>query len=304
MVFWLVAAAALACSGGGSKAPDAAAGLASDAAIGTSPDAAGTDTASPDGVAPGDAAAPTDADLSTAMEAGADQSLADARDPAALAIDMSAFLFGPTPFACESAMPAVLTVSNGGGSSSTALQVALEGAFPDRFRVETDGCGGKALAPGATCVVQIRFVPKVHMEQAATAELVVKGTAGERAGTALSGQSNVDNFDVFPLMAGFLDFQTVKVGATSPILEDLWTNNTDFPATPSAPMLVGTHAADYVIASDTCTGRSIPARQTCRIGVQLKPTAAGQRFAAINVTAAGACGHDFADMLTLLGVGE
>jgi hypothetical protein len=299
---WVVAVVGVACSGG-STTPDAQpavpsdGGPTADAAVAPDATAGMADTAaSPD---EGQAAA----DASVAAD-GPDQVTVEAGTPAMLAVDMSAFIFGPTPFSCESMTPAVLTVSNAGGATSSVVEVVLEGAFPDRFRVEKDGCGGRALASGATCVVQVRFAPKMLMDQPATAQLVVKGAAGERAATSLSGESNVDNFDVFPLMAGFLDFQTVKVASASATQEDVWTNHTDFPAIPRAPVLMGLNAADFAVVSDTCTGKSIPARQSCRLGVQMKPTAAGQRFATINVTAAGACGYDFADVLTLIGVGE
>jgi len=316
---WVVAVGALACSGGQSGTPDAQGVGPADSATagadawGSVPDGPGGpgaeagpvgDSGPVDGaVVAGDAGGAEVEPAVDALQADAAAPV-EAGTPANLSVDMSVFIFGPTPLNCESTTPAVLTVSNAGGTPSTPLMVVLEGAFADRFRIEQDGCGGQALAPAATCVVQVRFVSRQLMEQPATAELVVKGAAGERAATALSGQSNVSHFDVFPLMAGFLDFQTVKVGAASPVLEDVWTNHTDFPAIPTAPALTGTNAADFIIATDTCSGKSIPARQTCRIGIQMKPTAAGQRFAGVAMTAAGACGYSFHDVLTLIGVGE
>jgi hypothetical protein len=309
-LLWVVAVTGLGC-GSASPLPDATAvlpgdgpasgpedgGAGTDAPTGvladTGVDAGGADGAAADATAAADLAAPTD-----------QAAPADSATPAALAIDTSAFIFGPTPRSCESTTAAVLTVSNLGGAASAPLHVGLEGAFPDRFRVEKDECSGRPLAAGASCVVQVRFAPKQLMDEPATADLVVKGAEGERAATSLAGESNVDNFDVFPLMAGLLDFQTVKVGVASASQEDVWTNNTDFPATPTVPMLMGTNAEDFTIVGDTCAGKSIPARQTCRIAVRMTPRAAGQRFATIKVSAAGACGYDFTDMLTLVGVGE
>ena len=305
----MVAVTGLGC-GGSLPLPDAAAVLPGDGPAIEADAGAGTEASTgvpadagveAGAVADGAAADATAADLAAPIDQAAP---ADSATPAALAIDMSAFIFGPTPRSCESMTPAVLTVSNQGGAASSPLQVGLEGAFPDRFRVEKDECGGKPLAAGASCVVQVRFAPKQLMDQPATAELVVKGAEGERAATSLAGESNVDNFDVFPLMTGLLDFQTVKVGVASASQEDVWTNNTDFPATPTAPMLMGTNAEDFTIVGDTCAGKSIPARQTCRIAVRMTPKAAGQRFATVKVSATGACGYDFTDMLTLVGVGE
>jgi hypothetical protein len=243
------------------------------------------------------------AGLETSVDAAADASR-EATAPAALALDKAFFIFGPTLFFCESEMPAVLTVTNVGGSDSAELVVRLEGAFADRFRVEKDACAGKPLAAGASCVVQLRFVPKVAMDEPATARLVVSGAAGESASSALSGYTNETPVDVFPFMSGFLDFGTVKVGSTSAILEDSWTNNTDFPATPGVPMLMGMDAADFAIAVDTCSGKTIAAHRSCQIGVQMKPAAPGQRFASAAMTGTGACGYEFGDSLTLVGVAE
>jgi hypothetical protein len=298
--WWGLAFAGLACSGGTMPAADGgllvidgesppsldAAAPAVDLERDVAPDAVEPDTLPIDAVSP-DAAVPSDALLG-----------------AELAIDMDAFIFSPTPFQCESATAAVLTVTNAGGSASAALRVGLEGAYPDRFRVARDGCSGQALPPQGACVVEVRFVPKQVMELAAMADLVVQGTVGERAQTSLLGEAREDDIQVFPLGAGLLDFETVKVGATSAPLEQTWTNDTDLPATPGPALLVGSAAADFTIATNTCSGVTIAPRQTCRLAVKLTPSVSGQRLASLGIGATAACGYDFRDALTLVGVGE
>jgi len=305
----VIVVAGLACSSGEGPPGDGGPGPV-DAGPVWGPEAAADDLASgPDAALEGpgiepDAGADQTMVLDTAGPGGAFDAAAGDAGPAELDVDMNAFFFGPTPVGCASARAAVLTVSNTGGRSTAALQVALEGAAADRFRVDSDACSGHVLAPAAPCVVEVRFVPKQLASEPLTAELVVKGATGERAATALSGEANVTHFDVFPFLAGYLDFQTVKLGDSSAIQEDTWNNNTDFPATPGEPQFVGTNPADFVVASNGCTGKTIPAHQSCKIGVQFRPGMAGQRSARLTLAAMGACGYSFDDFLTLVGVGE
>jgi hypothetical protein len=298
--WWGLAFAGLACSGGTTPAADGGSPIL-DAGSPPSLDAPAPAVDLERDVGP-DAAEP-DALAMDAVSADA-ASLSDSVLGAALSIDMDAFIFSPTPFQCESATAALLTVTNVGGSASAALRVGLEGAYPDRFRVAKDGCSGQALPPEGTCGVEVRFVPKQVMELAAMADLVVQGTTGERAQTSLLGEAREDDIQVFPLGAGLLDFETVKVGATSPILEQTWNNDTDLPAIPGPAVLAGSAAADFTVATNTCSGVTVAPRQTCRLGVRLKPTVSGQRLASLTMGATAACGYDFSDTLTLVGVGE
>jgi hypothetical protein len=57
-----------------------------------------------------------------------------------------------------------------------------------------------------------------------------------------------------------------------------------------APLVIGSaavggsHAADFIITSDSCTGRSVEPAMSCALQVAFQPTAAGQRVATIRVT--------------------
>jgi hypothetical protein len=294
----LIVFAGLACSSGAAT-PDAAA---------ASPDAAGdqaivgTDTAldGPDGAV--DAPAPGDA---SPDRAPADFSPAPDVIVAALDVDMDAVFFGPTVVGCEGPMPAVLTVRNTGTVASGVLRVGLEGSSPDRFRVDKDGCSGKSLAPSGTCVIEVRFVPRQLGGQPLTAELVVGGAAGESATTALSGEANLTHYDVFPwLKQPPLGFPATKVGTASEIMQAVWTNNTDSPATVGEPITTGGGAGDFFLDGNDCTGKTVAAHQSCRIAVDFRPAMPGQRSATLALAATGACGYSFSDFLTLSGVGE
>jgi hypothetical protein len=301
---WVFALAGLACSGGSSTPPDAA--VSPDTAVAVPPDAA-MSTAD----APIADSAPDAADVpAAAIDAARDVLPADLAPPpdvvvAVLDVDMDAFFFGPTAANCESPVPAVLTIRNTGTVASGVLRVGLEGSSPDRFRIDKDGCSGQALPPAGSCVVEVRFVPRMLVGQPLTADLVVGGAAGESATTALSGEASVMQHDVFPwAQQPPLVFPTTAVGATSGAMEATWTNSTDFPAMVGQPLRAGAGAAEFTIGSNGCTGQTIAAHQSCRVGLQFKPAMAGLRTATLTFEATGACGDSFSDFLNLSGVGE
>ena len=301
---WVIAVAGLACSHAttlpvdGAASEDTGAPPAADAAVDLAvpPDLAAPDAAveaRPPGL---DAMMAPDA----AVDVASDVALAPDATPAALAVDPNAFFFAETAIACDSTTAAVVTVSNGGSGPSTTLQVALEGGFPDQFRVDKDGCSGHSLAPAQSCVVEVRFAPRRSMSESFTAELVIKGPAGERASAALSGEAHADHFDVFPLSALSLDFSTVAPGSTSAAQELGWTNGSPDAATIGALTITG----DFVLAGDTCGGKTIAAGGSCQIGVQFQPRGAGQRSGTLGVPAKGACGYVFGGTVSLTGVGQ
>jgi hypothetical protein len=300
---WVIAIAGLACSHAttlpidGGAIEDTGLPPAADAAVDLAvpPDLAAPEAAVVEAPPPMLDGAPSDA----AVDVAPDVILPPDTSAASLAVDTSAFFFAETAVGCQSIATAAVTVSNAGSGPSATLQVALEGAFPDQFRVDKDGCSGHALAPAQSCVVEVRFAPKRAMSDPFTADLVVKGAADERVAAAFSGAA-VPHFDVFPLSTVSLDFQTVTVGSTSAVQEITWSNNSSDPATVGASTVTG----DFVLASDTCGGKTIAPNASCQIGVQFEPHGAGQRSGLLTVPAQGACGNAFNGVVTLSGVGQ
>jgi hypothetical protein len=278
---------------------DAAADLGGGDVAGTRVEVAGTGA----DVAGADVAG-TGADVGTVDVAGTEVSAPSdaAGGPAVLSADRPALMFANTAAMCPSEAALAATFTNVGGTPSGSLAVLVEGLSAADFAIEKDGCGGKQLSPGASCAIEVRFKPQV-MDETAAAQLVVQGAAGESASSSLSGDSESSHFDVLPFMAGFLDFGTVTVGETTPVLEDVWNNNTDYPATPTSPMLTG-DTTDFTVVTDSCSGKTIAPHQSCTIGVQLKATVAGPHNATFSLGAGGACGYDFYDTLTLIGTAQ
>jgi hypothetical protein len=106
----------------------------------------------------------------------------------AVTLAPSSFDFGAATVGARSAAH-VFTVRNDGGAALALDGAALAGADPDQFALAGDECSGATLAPGAECLVRVRFVPDGTGAKAAT--LRVRGEAGAFT-AALSGQGVAD----------------------------------------------------------------------------------------------------------------
>jgi hypothetical protein len=75
-----------------------------------------------------------------------------------LAADATAFAFGDqsigTPSAAQTA-----TYTSVGNADVMIAGVGLGGSDPDQYAIAADSCSGQTLAPGASCVVSVRFAP-------------------------------------------------------------------------------------------------------------------------------------------------
>lgn len=69
-----------------------------------------------------------------------------------------------------------VTVSNTGAAPLRVRSVAIVPHGDGAFAVERDGCSGRSVAPGATCVVAVRFAPE-RAGVTSTASLVVRADA-------------------------------------------------------------------------------------------------------------------------------
>jgi hypothetical protein len=94
-----------------------------------------------------------------------------------------AFDFGAQAAGAKSD-PASFTVHNDGATPLELGAVALAGQDPDQFAVAGDECSDGTLAPGAECLVRVRFAPDSTGAKAARLRV---GTPGGALDAALSG---------------------------------------------------------------------------------------------------------------------
>lgn len=94
-----------------------------------------------------------------------------------------AFDFG-TQAAATKSDPRAFVLRNDGATPLELGAVSLVGQDSDQFAVAGDECGGETLAPGAECLVRVRFAPDGEGAKAARLRVTAPGGA---IGAALSG---------------------------------------------------------------------------------------------------------------------
>ena len=80
-----------------------------------------------------------------------------------------------------------------------------------------------------------------------------------------------------------LSFGSVGTGTTSAPLTVTVTNGTTDPVTFGAAGITGTHAGDFALSTDTCSGGVVAAGGTCAASVVFTPAAGGGRSAALSL---------------------
>ena len=125
------------------------------------------------------------------------------------------------------------------------------------------------LAPGASCSLEYRFTAAAI--GGAVQALTIASTAPDSPATLqLLARGTQATLSIAPAP---LDFGTLAVGPTSAPTTVTLTN------TASVPLAVGTLALagglDFAIASDACSGQTIPAAGTCQVALRFTPVAPG-----------------------------
>jgi hypothetical protein len=72
-------------------------------------------------------------------------------------------------------------------TSAVVQSVVLAGTNPNQFAITVDGCSGKTVPPGQTCIVQAQFAAMLGGTGTQTATLTVKSSIGTDT-TQLQGE--------------------------------------------------------------------------------------------------------------------
>jgi hypothetical protein len=83
--------------------------------------------------------------------------------------------------------------------------------------------------------------------------------------------------------SGAFDFGQQDVGTASAVQTTNFSNSGSGPLTISSVGMSGVNSGDFTISSDACTGATLGPDQSCAVGVQFGPTAAGDRSARLTL---------------------
>ena len=178
--------------------------------------------------------------------------------------------FGSQPFgSASSAQP--VTLVNTGNTALMATSVQTSGDFS-----ETDNCLNAILPAGASCTVEVTFIPSQTGSR--TGQLTISANiSGGQLSVALSGTGV--SAGVITLTPPTVDFGTVQVQTTSAALQ-IAVNNTGALAAPVASVAI---SPPFAIAGNGC-GSSLAANSTCQLKLTFAPTQVGAAVGTLTYT--------------------
>jgi hypothetical protein len=192
--------------------------------------------------------------------------------PAAPAMTLSptSLSFAAQAVATASAAQSI-TVTNSGNAPLTITQIAPSGDFN-----ETGNCIGPAIAVGATCTVQVEFLPTQTGTR--TGVLTIYGNvAGGQATAALTGVGTTAATVLLDPIT--LSFASTNVGAASAAQNITISNTGGVTVTLQSPVVTG----DFIISANTCTS-SLASNVGCTVSIEFQPTASGTRTGTLSIT--------------------
>jgi hypothetical protein len=193
-------------------------------------------------------------------------------------------LFGNEPVG--SATTANLMVSNCGNTPWSFTDVSIDPATGAGWHINTGCAGGLTLAPGAGCQLSVTFAPTVTGQTSGGVRL--NNTSDDSSvlivfyGRGVDAQAGTASLSFSPSP---LVFPPQAVGTQSAGITVALTNTGPDDLVPSALVVNGPAAYDY-IGTGTCrVGKAIPAGDSCTLTFYFTPAAVGSRAANLVVDA-------------------
>jgi hypothetical protein len=206
--------------------------------------------------------------------------------------------FGPTPvvgFAPASPIdfpdvptgtstaPISITVTNSGGAPLHINSVTVTGTNPADFGIASNTCTPLPVVVNATCTVGVTFTPSGTGKRLANLQFTDDASSSPQI-LALRGNGlapATPGVTVVPSSPIILP-STTKGATSAPVVVTV-TNSGNAALDISAVTLTGVNAADFTLASNTCTG-AVAANATCTVGITFAPSNTGARQANLQIT--------------------
>lgn len=175
-----------------------------------------------------------------------------------------------------------ITIANVSNTITTPAFVAptLTGPAPTDFEIVGDTCAGVSLAPGAQCMLDIRFHPQALGARAATVNLSASG--GPTVFISLSGYGlSQVQLSASPTIC---DFGGACISAATECTVTIANSGVAGDAVTFA--ITGSDAALFSVHDTTC-GQPVAPGSSCSATLRFKPTTPGVASAVLNASAMG-----------------
>lgn len=173
-----------------------------------------------------------------------------------------------------------VAVINNGPTTFTPTSVEVSDR---RFAVNDDAstCGlGVPVPPGGDCTVRLTFTPSGPGPVSARLTVAEQGFGAVAVSTTVRGSGGEPVLRTDPAGA---DLGSVLIGTQGDEFQFEVQNISVLPTTVTSIGLAGQQAGDFVVTSDSCSGRVLNPRATCGVGVSFAPTAPGRRTALVEI---------------------
>jgi hypothetical protein len=191
--------------------------------------------------------------------------------------------FAPT--AIGSGTAATLRFRNTGDEAADLGPPILSGPQAHAFSIGFNDCSDDTLAVGATCLVQVRFVPQ--SKGSFGASLTIPSSApGPAPVVSLSGSGVGSTKVLVAASPARVEFGTVPLQQRTAVREIVLQNVGEVPTSPLK--VYGRHTAlagpRFRFNSGGCQGAILPPAGTCTISVELLPLSPGRHDATLLVS--------------------
>jgi hypothetical protein len=189
-------------------------------------------------------------------------------------------------------------LSNTGEGPLQITGVAVTGSNLRSFAVDDDHCSGQTVAPGAGCVVEVRFLPTSIGAKAATLQFSDDAATSPQS-VALTG---VGLSPVVAFSPASLSFADQVPGTNSEPKQLTVTNMGNEQLQVTQVTVAGKDSDQFTVLGDTCTTATVEPDDSCTISVDFGPTTFGFQNALVQIED-GAPGSPHAIQVTGSGVG-
>jgi hypothetical protein len=174
----------------------------------------------------------------------------------------SPLVFPSQVFGTASGSMAV-TLENTGGLALAPTSIAMIGDFS-----ETDNCVNAAVAVGASCAIQVTFMPQATGPLSGTMTIYANVYGGQLTVDLTGAGSPAGAVSLAPSSVAF---DQVEVGTTSSPLQVSATNSSAV----AVPISNVSITPPFSLSSNSCGTTSLPANSVCQLDLVFAPTAAG-----------------------------
>jgi subtilisin len=169
------------------------------------------------------------------------------------------------------------TISNTGKEPLEINAITL--ADGRDFKIQSDTCSKKTVAPGKTCTIQVVFSPKSAGAKNTTVSIPSNDPDTPTLKVSVSGKGiAIPDIAISPKSS---DFGNVNLGSSSTGRTVTISNNGNGEL--QLGKIVLSSAADFVILSNNCSNKKLAPSGSCKVTLAFKPKSAGTKTGTLTV---------------------